>query len=70
LHRELLELRRICLINRERERERERRRRRKIHMSLGEKEKKKTLPKVGHSYSAIALWWLLAKKNKSVVPKR
>jgi len=39
-------------------------------MSLGEKEKKKTLPKVGHSYSAIALWWLLAKKNKSVVPKR
>jgi hypothetical protein len=68
LHRELLELRRICL-NTEREREREKEK--NIHMSLG-RQKKTFLfsPKLGHSYSAIALRWLLAKKNKSAPPKR
>ena len=41
-------------------------------MSLGLLKKKKTFlsPKLGHSYSAIALCWLLAKKRKSAAPKR
>jgi hypothetical protein len=40
-------------------------------MSLG-RQKKTFLfsPKLGHSYSAIALRWLLAKNNKSAPPKR
>ena len=39
-------------------------------MSLGRQKKTFFSPKLGHSYSAIALRWLLAKKNKSAAPKR
>jgi hypothetical protein len=39
-------------------------------MSLGPKKDVFLSPKLGHSYSAIALRWLLAKTNKSAAPKR